>query len=126
MTATGIGVSVPEAWPSVSVAMNSAPIAPIAAPSQGPRLRMTITHASAYAATSSAATSIVGDHHAEAVRDHAKTMIAAAIVPAAWSAPEDTAIEVAVIASVRTPSAAKSGHGGIDHAESPAMKTRNR
>src|SRR6185295_18846993 len=125
-TAIGSGVSVPDASPSVRLAMNSAQIAAIAAPSHGPRLRMMTSHTSAYAATASAATSIVGAQVTGGTRDHAKTMIDAAIVPAACSSPEKTAIDVAVSASVSTPSAAKSGHGGIDHAGSIAVRNRNK
>src|SRR5207245_10003597 len=62
MMATGTAVSVPDASPSVSVAMKSAQIAPIAAPSQGPRLRMTSSHTSERPTTYSAATTIIGAH----------------------------------------------------------------
>ena len=84
-TMTGSGVSAPDASPSVSVAMNKAPMAPMAAPSHGPRLRMTTSQTNAYAATSSAAPSIVGAQTIVETRAHAKTMIAAAIAPPAWS-----------------------------------------
>ncbi len=87
MTASGTAVSVPDASPSVSIAMKSAQIAPIAAASHGPRLRMTRSHTSERPTTYSAAATMVGAHAIDATPAHANTTIEAAITPAAWSSP---------------------------------------
>src|SRR5262249_25947592 len=123
---SGTDVSVPDASPSVRLAMKSAQIAPIAAPSHEPRIRSMTNQSSAYATTSSAAPTMVGAHSIDETPAQAKTMMAAAITPAAWSSYEYTASEVAVSASVRTASAPKSGHGGVDQIGSIAVVKRKK
>ena len=69
---------------------------------------------------------IVGAHATSVTRDHAKTMMAAAITPAACRSPPYTASDVAVSASVTTASAPNNGHGGVDQVGSIAVKYRNK
>ena len=75
------------------------------------------------------AAAIITNGHAAAWRvahDHAKTMTAAPIAPAACKSPASTASDVALIASVSTASAPNNGHGGTDQRGSSAMKNRKR
>ncbi len=121
MSATGTTEFNADASTRVSSATKSDTTAAIPAPVVEPRARISAIQRTAYAATDSPATSMVGAHATPATCAHTNTMTDAAIALAACSSDMCTASDEALKASVNTANAPKSGHGGIDEAGSVAM-----